>query len=76
MNTFIAALVTFFGCFIVVPMLFGLARAFGFYAIVNERRCLVYVLFGKVVGVLAAYVRNVKLTLFSQANRVIEEVQS
>ena len=52
MNTFVAAIATFFGCFIVVPMLFGLARAFGFYAIVTERRCFVYVLFGKVVGVL------------------------
>lgn len=45
---FIAAAVTFFGCFIVVPILFALARAFGAYTIVEEKRCHVYVLFGKV----------------------------
>jgi regulator of protease activity HflC (stomatin/prohibitin superfamily) len=39
---------TFFGCFVLVPMLFALARTFGLYTIVQERRCHVYVLFGKV----------------------------
>ena len=33
-----------------VPLLLGLARAFGLYAIVQERRCHVYVLFGKVMA--------------------------
>jgi regulator of protease activity HflC (stomatin/prohibitin superfamily) len=42
----------FFGSFILVPIALLLLRNFGFYAIVPERRCLVYVLFGKVVGVL------------------------
>jgi regulator of protease activity HflC (stomatin/prohibitin superfamily) len=53
MNEFLyATLGTFFGCFILVPMLFGFMRLFGFYAILTEGECRVYVLFGKVVGVL------------------------
>ena len=52
MDTLIAALVTFIGCFIAVPVLLWFLRMFGFYVIVQERRCLVYVLFGKVVAVL------------------------
>lgn len=52
MTTLAAVGITFVGCFIVVPILFGLARMFGVYAIVHERRFLVYVLFGKVIGVL------------------------
>ena len=43
---------TFFGLFILVPIFFGLLRAFGVYAIVEEGRCHVYVLFGKVLAVL------------------------
>ena len=31
-------------------MFFGFVRLFGFYTIVEERQCKVYVLFGKVVG--------------------------
>lgn len=46
------AFLTFVGCFIAMPLLLAVARGFGLYAIVNERRALVYVLFGKVVGVL------------------------
>ena len=38
--------------FILVPLLLGLTRLFGLYTIVAERRCQVYVLFGKVLGVL------------------------
>ena len=52
METLIAAAVTFVACWFLVPLFLGLLRAFGFYAIVQERRCLVYVLFGKVVLVL------------------------
>jgi regulator of protease activity HflC (stomatin/prohibitin superfamily) len=48
----IAAVLTFCGLFFVLPIVLGLARAFGFYTIVWERECKVYVLFGKVVGVL------------------------
>ncbi len=43
---------TFIGLFILVPILFGILRAFGLYAIVEEGRCHVYVLFGKVLAVL------------------------
>ena len=50
MNFLIAAAATFIGCFIALPILFGLARGLGLYAIVNERQCNVYVLFGKVLA--------------------------
>lgn len=43
---------TFFGLFIIIPILFAVLRAFGVYAIVEEGRCHVYVLFGKVLAVL------------------------
>ena len=46
----IAAAVTFAACLIAVPLLLALARVFGLYAIVQERRCYVYVLFGKVIA--------------------------
>jgi regulator of protease activity HflC (stomatin/prohibitin superfamily) len=49
---FIAAGATFVGMFIVVPVLLGIVRAFGLYTIVHERQCRVYMLFGKVVGIL------------------------
>ena len=52
MNTLIAAFFTFVACFIVLPMVLALARAFGLYATVNEGECRVYVLFGKVIAVL------------------------
>jgi len=48
----IAFVATFIGLFIVVPMLFGIARLLGLYTIVNERQCKVYVLFGKVAAVI------------------------
>src|ERR1039457_6017250 len=47
---FIAAVATFFGLFILVPMFFGVVRMFGLYTIVEERQCKVYMLFGKVVA--------------------------
>lgn len=46
----IALVATFIGCNIAVPLLLGIARLLGLYAIVQERRCQVYVLFGKVIG--------------------------
>jgi regulator of protease activity HflC (stomatin/prohibitin superfamily) len=46
----IAAGATFFGMFLLVPLLLGVAQLFGFYTIVSERQCKVYVLFGKVIG--------------------------
>ena len=48
----IAIVATFFGCSILVPLLLGVIRAFGVYTIVNEGRCKVYMLFGKVVTVI------------------------
>jgi len=48
----IGAAATFFGMFILVPILFGVAQLLGVYTIVGERQCKVYVLFGKVVAVI------------------------
>ena len=48
----IAAVATFIGMFLFVPLVMGLCRAFGFYTIVQERQCKVYVLFGKVILIL------------------------
>ncbi|HNX95769.1 MAG TPA: SPFH domain-containing protein [Holophaga sp.] len=52
METLVAAFVTFLGCFILVPILLGITKLFGVYVVVPERRCYVYVLFGKVVATL------------------------
>lgn len=52
MNLLIAAVVTFMACFVLVPVIFWLLRFLGFYAVVEERTCYVYVLFGKVVAVI------------------------
>ncbi len=47
-----AAVVTFFVSLIGVPILFFFVRMFGTYVVVPERTALVYVLFGKVIGVI------------------------
>ncbi len=53
MNPFFIALIgTFFGCMILVPLVLAIARGLGLYAIVHERQCYVYVLFGKVIGII------------------------
>ena len=52
MGTMGAALIAFVACFILVPILLGIIRMFGVYVIVPERRCYVYVLFGKVAAIL------------------------
>ncbi|OYW70870.1 MAG: band 7 protein [Verrucomicrobia bacterium 12-59-8] len=56
MDTFshflLAAAITFIGCSMAVPLLLYLARIAGLYAIVQERRSQVYILFGKVIGTL------------------------
>ena len=49
MNPFNLFLLTFFSSFALLPMLFAVARIFGVYTIVRERRCHVYVLFGTVL---------------------------
>jgi regulator of protease activity HflC (stomatin/prohibitin superfamily) len=48
----IVALVAFIAPFVLEPVLLGLLRIFGIFTTVQERTCRVYVLFGKVVGVL------------------------
>jgi regulator of protease activity HflC (stomatin/prohibitin superfamily) len=51
--TFITVfIVTFIGLFIALPIFMFFVRLLGLYAIVEEGRCHVYVLFGKVVAVL------------------------
>jgi regulator of protease activity HflC (stomatin/prohibitin superfamily) len=47
-----AAITIFIVLFILEPIVMWIARVFGLYAIVEERTCRVYVLFGKVVGML------------------------
>ena len=51
-NFLIAAAVAFFGPFILGPIIAALCRAFGFYTVVQERQCRVYMLFGKVALIL------------------------
>lgn len=46
------AVSTFFVLLIGVPILGGLLKQAGIYTIVSERQCKVYVLFGKVIGIL------------------------
>ncbi len=50
MSFLIGVGIGFVASWILVPIVLGFLRLFGLYAIVNERRCLVYVLFGKVIG--------------------------
>lgn len=49
----VSTFVTCFACFIAVPFVLAFLRFFGFYVIVEERRCMVYVLFGKVEMVIS-----------------------
>ena len=48
----IVAAVTFAVLLFAEGLIYGLGRLFGFYTVVEERTCHVYVLFGKVIGVL------------------------
>lgn len=52
MNILHDAFLTFIGSFVIVPLLLLFCQLFGFYTIVGERQCKVYVLFGKVVAIL------------------------
>jgi regulator of protease activity HflC (stomatin/prohibitin superfamily) len=52
MTLLISVLLTFLVCSVAAPVIFWILRFFGFYAIVEERTCYVYVLFGKVVAIL------------------------
>ena len=53
MPFFITAFVVFVAAFIAEPVFFVIVRLFGLYAVVEERTCRVYVLFGKVIGTLS-----------------------
>src|SRR5258707_7861024 len=48
----IAAGVAFFGPFVLGPIIAAFCRSFGFYTVVQERQCKVYILFGKVALIL------------------------
>ncbi len=48
----ISAVVTFFAMWFLMPLFLFLVRLLGFYTIVNEGTCQVFILFGKVVGIL------------------------
>lgn len=52
MSFLIVAAATFVLAFIAEPIFFFIVRTLGLYAVVEERKCHVYVLFGKVVGTL------------------------
>jgi regulator of protease activity HflC (stomatin/prohibitin superfamily) len=52
MMVLVVTIATFFAAVIGVPILRGIIRLFGVYDVVEERRCHVYVLFGKVLGVI------------------------
>jgi hypothetical protein len=51
-NFLIAAGATFFGLFVLGPVVTAFCRALGLYTIVQERQCKVYVLFGSVLLIL------------------------
>jgi regulator of protease activity HflC (stomatin/prohibitin superfamily) len=46
----IAMFATFVGCFILMPIVLALIQTSGLFVVVQERRCLVYLLFGKVIA--------------------------
>jgi hypothetical protein len=52
MDFLLACVITFGACFVAFPIVLGILRLFGFYAIVNEGRCLVFTLWGKVAAVI------------------------
>lgn len=53
MMTLAFALVTFLFLTVLDPVLRSFARLFGLYDVVEERRCHVYMLFGKVIGIIS-----------------------
>ncbi len=52
MHILVAAGISMAACSVGIPLFLALARLLGVYAIVQERRCFVYVLFGNVVATL------------------------
>jgi len=52
MSFLISLVVSFFFASAIVPTLFGVLKLFGIYTTVQEKRCKVFVLFGRVIGVI------------------------
>src|SRR5580698_7451825 len=52
LEVMVTALIVFVVAFIAEPIVLGLCRIFGIYAVVQERTARVYMLFGKVAGIL------------------------
>lgn len=52
MTLLAATFFSFVAFFVLMPVFFGILRIFGLYTVVEEGRCYVYVLFGKVVAVI------------------------
>ena len=52
MNFLAAAIITFIGLLIGLPILIGILKYLCWFTTVNECRCKVFVLFGKVIGVI------------------------
>ena len=48
----VGASITFFGMWFVMPIILFFLRQIGFYTIVDEGTCQVFVLFGKVIGII------------------------
>lgn len=53
MSFIVSAIVGFIMCLIGVPIAMSLAKAFGLYDVIEERRARVYTLFGEVLGVIS-----------------------
>jgi regulator of protease activity HflC (stomatin/prohibitin superfamily) len=51
-NFLIAATITFFAMWFIMPIFLFFVRQFGFYTIVQEGTCQVFILFGRVIGIL------------------------
>jgi regulator of protease activity HflC (stomatin/prohibitin superfamily) len=48
----VAAVITFFAMWIIMPLFMAFVRFFGLYTIVKEGTCQVFILFGKVIGII------------------------
>lgn len=53
MSFFVSMIVGFFMCLVGVPIAMAIARAFGLYAVIEERRARVFTLFGEVLGTIS-----------------------
>ena len=51
-NFFITAVITFIAMWFIMPIVLWFLRQFGLYTVVQEGTCQVFVLFGRVIGIL------------------------